>query len=161
MFALPYSSLCHCSIQNKQYHKVLFKSIHRMLWAVSFLILENSTLLRFHRVLHERDSMKGNKVVAYTYSQNIVLLLTYGNSLILSWNGNKFLNLFKFRTWKIPSGATTTSWTTAPSSPLTTCVSNFAGLWTGSTWREPPQILPPRTTMSTSERRSALASLCR
>ena len=30
---------------------------------VGLLILKYSTLLSFHRVLHERDSLKGNKVV--------------------------------------------------------------------------------------------------
>ena len=30
---------------------------------VGLLILKYSTLLSFHRVLHERDAMKGNKVV--------------------------------------------------------------------------------------------------
>ena len=47
------------------YHEVLFKSIHRTYYAFSFLILRNSTLLKFRIVLHERGSMKGNKVVTY------------------------------------------------------------------------------------------------
>ena len=44
-----------------QLHKILFKSIHRTLWAFSFqlLIMSCSALLCFHRVMHERDSWKG------------------------------------------------------------------------------------------------------
>ena len=34
---------------------------------VGLLILKYSTLLSFHRVLHERDAMKGNKVVRFYF----------------------------------------------------------------------------------------------
>ena len=43
-----------------QFLKVLFKSIHCTLKA---LIFKCSTLLGVHGLIHERDSMKGNKVV--------------------------------------------------------------------------------------------------
>ena len=48
-------------------HHYLMKSCSKAFIACSKLLgLKDSTLLRFHRVLHERDYMKGNKVVTYT-----------------------------------------------------------------------------------------------
>ena len=72
------ADLLQCKIfcmQVGQFHKVKLKGFHHMLGAfdvgilnVGLWILKCSTLLSFHRVLHERGSMKGNKVVKFIHN---------------------------------------------------------------------------------------------
>ena len=47
---------------------------------MGLLILKYSALLSFHRVLHERDSMTGNKVVTYIWVQLTLLYIYFYNT---------------------------------------------------------------------------------
>ena len=61
--AIPTENVLHKICISLCCIKVSFKSNHRAPFRL--LILRYSTLLSFHRVLHERDSMKRNNVATY------------------------------------------------------------------------------------------------